>query len=202
MKRSQASTQSVLIYALAFLIFIIIIVLFWLGFLHPDRYLPNACTLPVGMLCVDSVAKTSHISIVVMNPKNDPMYIKDISVQKAEGCELMRFYSSGTGPNGTQFLGPGEQKEFVLIGCNFPHDFTGTDITIEYYTDQGLLYKDTGYYRHEVEKSFEVDPSSNQDIEVCKKADILEKKGACSWLKDSHPDVFQKCKDENLCQDT
>jgi hypothetical protein len=183
-KRGQASTQSVIIYAISFVIFVLIITLFWMGFLDPRKYLPASCIAPVGMVCVDSVAKSSHISMVLSNPKKEPIYIKDISIEKAENCQLVRIYSAKDGQDPfSQYLGPGESKEFILLGCNFEKDFTATDITIQYYSSNNLLYTDTGSYRHKIEKTYDVNPNSNDIEEVCKKAEILK---FCEWLKQSH----------------
>ncbi|MEA3514232.1 MAG: hypothetical protein U9R34_02050 [Nanoarchaeota archaeon] len=68
-KKGQAAMEFLMTYGWAILVVLAAIAaLAYFGVLSPDRFLPNKCTLPSGMACLDfTVVDTGAVSIVMQN---------------------------------------------------------------------------------------------------------------------------------------
>ena len=95
-------------YGWAIMVVIIAIgALSYYGVLSPDKFLPNTCTLPAGIACLDHVAYAS-ISEIDVTLKNGLGYdLNSVSV-KASGC---------TTPDNQASLKNGNQFTFAPSGC-------------------------------------------------------------------------------------
>jgi hypothetical protein len=68
MKRAQAALEFLMTYGWAILVVLAAIgALAYFGVLSPDRFLPEKCTLPSGLGCIDFVATNSQISVIIAN---------------------------------------------------------------------------------------------------------------------------------------
>ncbi|MBI4144801.1 hypothetical protein HY493_01185 [Candidatus Woesearchaeota archaeon] len=67
-KKGQAAMEFLMTYGWAILVVLAAIAaLAYFGVLSPDRFLPEKCTLPSGLACLDSTLTTSGATIVVQN---------------------------------------------------------------------------------------------------------------------------------------
>jgi uncharacterized protein (UPF0333 family) len=67
-KKGQAAMEFLMTYGWAILVVIAAIAaLAYFGVLNPDRYLPEKCTLPSGIACLDSTGSTSQILLRLQN---------------------------------------------------------------------------------------------------------------------------------------
>ena len=69
MKKGQAAMEFLMTYGWAILVVLAAIAaLAYFGVLSPDRFLPNKCTLPSGMACLDfTVADTGVVQVAMQN---------------------------------------------------------------------------------------------------------------------------------------
>ncbi len=86
LKKSQAALEFIMTYGWAILVVLVAIgALAYFGVLSPDRFLPERCTLPAGVSCLDQAAYSS-IQEIDVNIKNSlGVDITSITVDIA-GC--------------------------------------------------------------------------------------------------------------------
>ena len=67
-KRAQAAMEFLMTYGWAILVVLAAIgALAYFGVLSPDRFLPEKCTLPSGVACLDFTGSTSSATLVIQN---------------------------------------------------------------------------------------------------------------------------------------
>jgi uncharacterized protein (UPF0333 family) len=67
-KRAQAAMEFLMTYGWAILVVLAAIgALAYFGVLSPDRFLPEKCTLPSGVACLDFTGSTSTVTLVIQN---------------------------------------------------------------------------------------------------------------------------------------
>jgi len=92
-KKGQAALEFLMTYGWAILVVIAAIgALAYFGVLSPDRFLPEKCTLPSGIVCADHSATTSQITLVIQNSQGFAMSTVSVAVN-GTGCD-----ATGTGP--------------------------------------------------------------------------------------------------------
>jgi uncharacterized protein (UPF0333 family) len=68
MKKGQAAMEFLMTYGWAILVVIAAVAaLAYFGVLNPDRFLPEKCTMPSGIACLDSTGSTSSITLRLQN---------------------------------------------------------------------------------------------------------------------------------------
>ena len=79
LKQAQSATEFLTMYAWA--IFIVLaggIAMYNYGLLEPEKVLPTKCILPAGIICLDSKATSSGITVVIRNGQGYDM--RNVSV--------------------------------------------------------------------------------------------------------------------------
>ena len=67
-KRAQAAMEFLMTYGWAILVVLAAIgALAYFGVLSPDRFLPEKCTLPSGIACLDFTATSTEVVLVIQN---------------------------------------------------------------------------------------------------------------------------------------
>jgi len=119
-------------YGWAILVVLVVIgALSYFGVLSPATLLPEKCTFPVSMSCVDHQVKTSEIRLILLNGAGRDMIIESISASSdalglpaattPKSCETA---NAGL-PAGELTLRNGQKNEFLLAtiidtdGCTF-----------------------------------------------------------------------------------
>ncbi len=87
-KKGQAAMEFLMTYGWAILVVLAAIAaLAYFGVLSPDRFLPEKCTLPSGVACLDSTATVAGITLVIQNSAGFDM--SDVAVSTAgTGCSV------------------------------------------------------------------------------------------------------------------
>ena len=136
-RKAQAAMEFLMTYGWAILVVLVAVgALAYFGVLSPDNFLPNRCTLPSGIGCVDhkAVDSTSTISVVLRNGLGYDM--SSITV-KADAC---------TGTDSTPAtLANGAKSTYELTTCTFTGSKYSGDLNITYtLSDTGLSHTARG----------------------------------------------------------
>jgi hypothetical protein len=110
-KKGQAAMEFLMTYGWAILVVLAAIAaLAYFGVLSPDRFLPNKCTLPSGMACLDfNVASSGAVQVAIQNSLGFEMTSATATLSTSAGnCTL-----SGGAVNLTN----GEQTTLAFSGC-------------------------------------------------------------------------------------
>ena len=108
MKKSQAALEFIMTYGWAILVVLVAVgALAYFGVLSPDKFLPNRCTLPAGIACLDHAAYAS-VDEIDVTLKNSLGYDVTSVTVKAGGC---------TTASSTATLSNGGQRTFNPSSC-------------------------------------------------------------------------------------
>jgi len=73
-KKGQAAMEFLMTYGWALLVVLVAIgALAFFGVLNPGQFLPDTCTMPPGIACIESQATTTGITLVLQNGLGDTM---------------------------------------------------------------------------------------------------------------------------------
>ena len=89
MKKAQAAMEFLMTYGWAILVVLAAIgALAYFGVLSPDKFLPEKCTLPSGIACIDyRLASSSSLEVVIQNAQGNDMYDVTAGIETAtENC--------------------------------------------------------------------------------------------------------------------
>ena len=134
-KKSQAALEFLMTYGWAIMVVLVAIsALAYFGVLSPDKFLPDRCVLPSGIVCVDFEATN------FLGPGFGELYV---SVKNSIGYDLTQIslYASGCqGVGITANLKNGETRTLTASECS------GLDAGKRYEGDINITYtnKDTG----------------------------------------------------------
>jgi hypothetical protein len=147
LKKAQAAMEFLMTYGWAILVVLAAIAaLAYFGVLSPDRFLPEKCTLPSGVACLDFTYDTTNgITVVIQNSAGFDMQNVIVSIN-GTNCQDEEATDYGTGNNAT--LTDGEQAEMHISSgtCNqlFSGKFKG-ELRIKYDNAQtGLTHTKVG----------------------------------------------------------
>jgi hypothetical protein len=85
-KRGQAATEFLLTYGWAILVVVVAIAaLAYFGVLSPDQFLPEKCTLPPGMACLDYKVTETDVQLFLQNSMGYDITITAVNLTD-EGC--------------------------------------------------------------------------------------------------------------------
>ena len=136
-RKAQAAMEFLMTYGWAILVVLVAVgALAYFGVLSPDNFLPNRCTLPSGIGCVDhkAVSADSEISVVLRNGLGYDM--SGITVS-AGSCT--------TDDSTPATLANGAKATFVLETCTFSGTKYSGDLNVTYtLSDTGLSHKAIG----------------------------------------------------------
>jgi len=142
-KKAQAAMEFLMTYGWAILVVLVVIgALSYFGVLSPATLLPEKCTFPVSMSCVDHEVTGTQLRLILLNGAGRDMIIREISASAdalglgggGEDCSLLPAQEDTT-------LRNGQRADFVLseaapaTACTFRD--TGRDknrynITVRY----------------------------------------------------------------------
>lgn len=137
-KKSQAAMEFLMTYGWAILVVLVAIgALAYFGVLTPEKFLPNKCTLPAGIGCIDHKATSTGVTVVLRNGMGYDM--SSVSV-KIEGCGVA---ASASSPNPTS-IPNGDTGEYTADCTLTGSKFTG-DLNVTYtLSDTGLSHTSRG----------------------------------------------------------
>ena len=86
-KRGQAATEFLMTYGWAILVVMVAVsALAYFGVLSPDQFLPEKCTMPPGISCVDYKITESDVQVFLQNSMGYDITITSINVTDKSGC--------------------------------------------------------------------------------------------------------------------
>jgi hypothetical protein len=86
-KRGQAATEFLMTYGWAILVVgIAIASLAYFGVLSPDQFLPEKCTFPAGLGCVDHKITETNVQLYIQNSMGYDITINSINLTDKSGC--------------------------------------------------------------------------------------------------------------------
>ena len=122
--KSQAAMEFLMTYGWAILVVLAAIAaLAYFGVLSPDRFLPEKCTLPSGIACLDSRYTGTAIEMVVQNGQGFDMTNISVSID-GTGC-------AGTDSTSGPTLTNGQQATYSITCSPTSGKFKGT-VTVDY----------------------------------------------------------------------
>jgi len=133
-KRAQAAMEFLMTYGWAILVVLAAIAaLAYFGVLSPDRFLPEKCTLPSGVACLDFTGTAATVTLVIQNSAGFDMNTVSVYVNSTSnnfGC---------TDAGGDATLTDGEKDTFTCTtGGLTSGKFKGT-LSIDYTNAQTSL---------------------------------------------------------------
>jgi uncharacterized protein (UPF0333 family) len=140
-RKGQAAMEFLMTYGWAILVVLVAIgALAYFGVLSPDKFLPNRCTLPSGIACIDHKASTTGVTVILQNGLGYDL--TDVNVTVANCGSVVNV---GTMTNGAQ--GTAAPTCTLTSGAKF-----NNDITVAYTnSDTGLSHSLTGTITTKVE---------------------------------------------------
>ncbi|MBW2995454.1 hypothetical protein KY312_03800 [Candidatus Woesearchaeota archaeon] len=85
-KKAQAATEFLMTYGWAILVVgVAIAALAYFGVLSPSRFLPNKCTFPSGVACIDYKVDASTVTMILQNSLGYTINVTDVNLTDA-GC--------------------------------------------------------------------------------------------------------------------
>ncbi len=133
--KAQAALEFLMTYGWAILAVLAAIAsLAYFGVLSPSYFLPEKCTLPSGITCLDFKVGSSAVTVVLQNNLGEPITITSLDVAKKDGdsCSIAD----------TIQLNNNDKKTFIISGCNngnIKEKFNG-DLSIAYTKESGLAH--------------------------------------------------------------
>ena len=82
----------------------------YFGVLSPDRFLPEKCTMPAGLACLDFTANTEEVTVIIMNDMGYDMGEVELNLVDANKVSL------ACSPEGNEILEDSEQEVFTCSG--------------------------------------------------------------------------------------
>ncbi len=132
-KKGQAAMEFLMTYGWAILVVLAAIgALAYFGVLSPDRFLPEKCTLPSGMACLDFTASSSQIQLVIQNSGGFDMNNVNVSLD-VEGGSVV-----SCSPADDSTLTDSEQDTFTCTGT-FASGKLKADLNVAYVNAQTQL---------------------------------------------------------------
>lgn len=135
-RRAQAAMEFLMTYGWAILVVLAAIgALAYFGVLSPDRFLPEKCTLPSGVACLDfTYVAGTGISMRIQNSAGFDMSDVSVTVTGSSNAGTC----TGTVASGATTLADGIADTYVANCVPIPGKFKGT-ITLNYINSQTLM---------------------------------------------------------------
>jgi len=136
MKRGQAALEFLMTYGWAILVVLAAIAaLAYFGVLSPDRFLPEKCTMPSGLACLDFRATGSGVDLILQNSFGFDMNTI-VTTINGTGCN-----AAAAGPAS---LINGNQGTYTAICSPSQGKFKGEIIVTYVNQGSGLSHSKTG----------------------------------------------------------
>jgi len=150
-KRAQAAMEFLMTYGWAILVVLVAVgALSYFGVLSPDNFLPNRCTLPSGLGCIDHEVRD------IIGPGFGEVYVV---IRNGLGYDIETVSivaSDCTGGASTNTILNGDKYTFTATGCTVTSGgkYSG-DVNISYTnTNSGLSHVALGTLRANVQSGF------------------------------------------------
>ena len=123
-RKAQAAMEFLMTYGWAILVVVAAIgALAYFGVLSPDRFLPEKCTLPSGIACLDYRYSGTAIEMVIQNGGGYAMTGIAVTVN-GTGCNAVNSAGSATLTNG--------QQNMYVVTCSPTSGKFKGDVTFAY----------------------------------------------------------------------
>lgn len=169
--KSQAALEFLMSYGWAILVALLAIsVLAYFGVLNPDRFLPEKCSLPAGLACLDYRVENYKVTISLKNSLGDQITVNNISIStKNQNC-----YDDNPVP-----LNNDESAIFTIAQCN--NGETGSKfngmINMTYTLENKLTHTISGSLRSIILGGTSISSQGScqnaQDNDLCEGLDIV-----------------------------
>ena len=104
--KAQAAMEFLMTYGWALLVVVAAIgALTYFGALSPNRFLPEKCTMPAGIACLDFVVSPTETILVISNSMGADITVNTLSVANCSN-------------NINTDMDNGDQKTLTLTGCD------------------------------------------------------------------------------------
>ena len=128
-KKAQAATEFLMTYGWAILVVgVAIAALAYFGVLSPSRFLPNKCTLPSGIACIDYKVDANAVMLILQNSLGYTIDVTSINLTDA-GCANATINAQ---------LQNGDQNTFYVACSNIVGEKFKSDVRV------GFTRIDTG----------------------------------------------------------
>ena len=137
-KKGQAAMEFLMTYGWAILVVLAAIgALAYFGVLSPDRFMPEKCTLPSGVACLDFTASQTQVVMRIQNSAGFDMSNVVVQVQDSNG-------TVNCAASGDTTLTNGETDTYTCAGTFTPGKLKST-VSLQYTNAQtGLSHTKTG----------------------------------------------------------
>jgi uncharacterized protein (UPF0333 family) len=130
-KKAQAAMEFLMTYGWAILVVLAAIgALAYFGVLSPDRFLPEKCTLPAGIACLDFRYSGTAIEMSIQNGAGFDMSGVSVTIN-GTNCNANNSAGSGTLTNG--------QKDTYVVTCTPDSGKFKGDVTFAYTNQQTAM---------------------------------------------------------------
>lgn len=130
-RKAQAAMEFLMTYGWAILVVLAAIgALAYFGVLSPDRFLPEKCTLPSGIACLDFTGSTSEVVLIIQNSAGFDMNTISVYVNSTTAD----FTCTDEGADGT--LTDGEKDKFTCSSLNLTSGKFKGSLTVDYINAQ------------------------------------------------------------------
>ena len=186
--KAQAAMEFLMTYGWTILVVLVAIgVLAYFGVLSPDMFLPQKCSLPAGITCLDYEVGSSRVNLVLQNNFGETMTINSVAVSAID--------TNTCSDSESITLLNNEKAVFTLVGCNngnIGQKFDGS-INVTYTKESGLQHLMQGTLRGKI---LLYDLISSQTI--CQNA---EDRGLCDGLDIVYGAGYEAtcCSEHGLC---
>ena len=135
-KKAQAAMEFLMTYGWAILVVLAAVAaLAYFGVLSPDRFLPEQCTLPSGMACLDFNHNGTHFQVAIQNSAGFDMDDFNVTISGCAGSSdvdtlvdgRQEIFNITCDPNAGKFKGDVTVK-YINARTNLEHTRTGTII--------------------------------------------------------------------------
>ena len=188
LRASQAALEFLLTYGWAIMVFLVVVgSLSYFGVLSTDSFLPNKCSLPSGISCLDYEVGTSSINLVLQNNFAETIAIDRIDVAKkdSDSCSYAQ----------TVNLKNNAKAIFTVSGCNngkIGEKFDG-QINVTYVKESSLSHQIMGNIHAKI-----TEITAASSFNLCQNADS---NGLCDGLDILFGEGYKAacCSEHSLC---
>ncbi len=142
--KAQISMEFLMTYGWALLIILVAIAaISYYGVTNPEKFIPESCTMPTGIMCLAHRVQTTETLLVLRNNMGEDITISAIAMA---GCTTETF---------TTYLLNGAKANFTIDACT--NGVVGkkykSTITITYTDEEGIAHQKAGELVSRVESS-------------------------------------------------
>jgi hypothetical protein len=128
-KKAQAATEFLMTYGWAILVVgVAIAALAYFGVLSPSKFLPDKCTMPPGLACIDHRVTASDVTVILQNSIGYTINVTSVNLTDAKCDDTFSVQ-----------LQNGDQGTFVISCSSTTGEKFKSEVAVDYTrTDTGL----------------------------------------------------------------